>query len=261
MKTLSLLILTTTLLIPSQHLFGQAGVYVKTADAPRLTKTPTTVGVRNSSGVDAPFRVRVSLAEIRLDSDSSRGSAGMTGRLNVFRKFFRVEISGATRVSQPAKMIVKYQVEENSQTGGVEETVPIDKMGANFIIDTEGFEDKYGTDVRSSSSGSSTTSTKYKHFEAEIVAAHITIYDKAGAELYVGSWPEPVSQPPSLPDHLKPRVYTSTDGKELTATVSSVDEESATLLVNGKPFKVPLSRLSSGDKEFLSQLRRQVSGS
>jgi len=137
--------------------------------------------LRDTSGVERPFRVRASLAEIRLDSGSSKGGAGMTGRLNVFGKFVRVEISGATRMSQPAALIVKYFVEEDSQTGSGEEVVEIDKVGANFTIDADGFEDKYGTEVKSKKSGSTITLTKYKHSKAEIVGVQIVITDNTGA--------------------------------------------------------------------------------
>tara|TARA_R110000850_G_scaffold170212_2_gene295619 strand:- start:2107 stop:2697 length:591 start_codon:yes stop_codon:yes gene_type:complete len=194
---------------------------------------------------------------MRVESDSSKGGAGMTGRLNVFRKFFRVEIAGATRLSQPASLSVKYAIQEGEGISTAEETVSIDAQGANLIIDTGGFEDKYGTEVKSKTSGSKVTSTKYKHFEAEIVAAHITITDKAGAELYVGGWPEAESRPANLPEHLKVRAYTSIDGRQLNAIVSAVDKESVIFLINGRPFKVDLSKLTAPDREFLEKVRMQ----
>ena len=103
-----------------------------------------------------------------------------------------------------------------------------------------------------------TTSTKYEYPEADIVSAEILILDDQDSELYLGGWPLPATRPPNLPEHLKPRVYTSADGKQITATVFEVEGGSVTLLMNGKPYKIALTKLSKHDQMFLETIRNDA---
>jgi len=233
-------------------------VYRRISDTPRPSKTPRWIDVENSSGVKGALRVSASLAEIRHETDSSRGNAGMTGRLNTFRKFFRVEVNGATPASRPAKMVVRYNIEEDGELWSAEDVVLIDESWSNFVADSEGFEDVFGIDVKSKKKKLVTTSTKYEYPEADIVSAEIVILDDRDSELYLGSWPVPATRPPKLPKHLKPRVYTSVDGKQITATVFKVEDGSVTLLMNGKPYEVALTELSKPDQMFLETIRNDA---
>ncbi len=234
---------------------GQGGAFPKTSDAPKPSKTPRTVDLRSAPGSENALKARASFAEIRLESDSSRGAAGMTGRMNVFRKFIRVEISNAPRISPPSLLKVKYDVEEDGGRTTKEESVPINLLIPHFTVDTPGFEDTYGTDVKSSIGITTISSTKYKYPEANIVSLHVTVTDKDGNELFLGSWPSAETRGANLPDHLKVRTFTSTDGKKLQASVGGVDGNNVTLMINGKPFNVDLSKLSAGDQEFLKKIQ------
>ena len=237
----------------NNSLIGGA-IYHRMSDAPRPSKTPRRIDVENSSGVKGALRVSASLAEILHETDSSRGKAGMTGRLNTYRKFIRVEINGAAPASRPAKMVVRYNIEEDGDLWSAEDVVLIDESWSDFIADSEGFDDVFGTDVKSKTKNLVTTSTKYEYPEADIVSAEIVILDDRDSELYVGGWPLPATRPPNLPEHLKPRVYTSADGKQITATVFEVESGSVTLLMNGKPYKIALTKLSKHDQMFLGTI-------
>ena len=237
----------------SNSVIGGA-VYQRMSDAPRPSKTPRRIDIENSSGVKGALRVSASLAEILHETDSSRGKAGMTGRLNTYRKFIRVEINGVVPASTPAKMVAIYNIERDGKLWSAEDAVLIEENWSDFIVDIDGFEDVFGTEIKSKTKNSITTSTKYVYPEADIVSAEIVILDDQDSELYIGGWPLPATRPPKLPEHLKPRVYTSIDGKQITATVFKVEGGSVTLLMNGKPYKVALTELSKHDQLFLGTI-------
>ena len=234
---------------------ADGGVYASTREAPKTSKTPKGVNLRTARESDrAPFSVRASLAEIRLNQSASKGSAGMTGRLNVFQKFVRVELTGVTPLSMPAAMKTKYMLKERDSFGTIEDSVSIAKQGRSLVIDTGGFKDTVGSQVKSSSTSTTVTSTKYKHAKTEIVGVEITLVDKEGKALFVGSWPEPTSTVVKLPERLRPRVFTSADGRKITATIEQVTADSVTLQMNGRSFTLKLDKLSEPDQKYLKGL-------
>jgi|GEM_PF-5336653 len=233
---------------------GGGNIFIKSSAAPRPSKTPKGVTLRTAPDSEIAFSVRAAIAEIRQEQKSSKGSAGMTGRLNVFRKFVRFDIRGVTPVAQLANLKVSYSIKEGDSVNTMEDSVRINTGAAAFVVDMAGFEDKFGTEVKSKSSRTKITSTKYIHDEADIVALKVTITDKAGNSLYIAGWPEAPIETVILPERLRLRTFTSIDGRKIKATIAAKGEDTVTLLINGQNFKMELSKLSEPDREFLNRI-------
>lgn len=231
---------------------GGGKIFIKSSEVPRPSKTPKGVSLITAQNSESAFSVRAAIAEVRLDQESSKGSAGMTGRLNVFRKFVRFDIRGVTPVAQLAHLKVSYSIKEGDSIKTMEDSVRITTGAAAFVVDMAGFEDKFGTEVKSKSSKSKITSTKYIHDEADIVALKVVVTDQTGHALYVAGWPEAPVETVILPERLRPRTFTSLDGRKIKATIAAKGEDTVTLQINGKRFKMELSKLSEPDREFLN---------
>ncbi len=161
---------------------GGGNIFTKSSNAPSPGKTPKGVTLRTAAASESAFLVRAALAEIRLEQNSSKGKAGMTGRLNSFRKFVRLDIRGVTPVARLANLTVSYSIKEGDNINTLVDSVRITTRASAFIVDTVGFEDKFGSEIKSKSTKSTITSTKYKHKEADIVALKVTMTDRSGKD-------------------------------------------------------------------------------
>ena len=251
---LFLLVFCLSLITPI-FLSAQGGgkVFAKATDVPRLTKTPVNINLQPSPNSDRIFSVRASLGEIRLGGKSSRGDAGGTGRLNTFKKFVRVDIRGITRLTQPKTVKVEYQVIENNNSWIKKDVVKINKSAPNLVIDCYGYKDVFGSEVKTKTTSTTITSTKYKHAEADIKSVYITIYGDNNHLLYSGAWPRPPYDEVRLPERLRPRTFTSGDGKQLKGSVTGIDAENVSLMINSKTFVVPRSSLTKADQDYLTK--------
>ena len=230
-------------------------VFTKTSEIPRTSKTPQSIALRQSGESERLFTVRASLAEIRLSNSSSRGSAGMTGRLNKFRKFVRIDLRAVPPYSQLDRIEVKYVIKEGDHQGTLEESLSVKGATAtNFTVDMKGFEDTSGSKVTTRTSGSTITSTKTKHAKSDIVGVEVTVSDTKGKIVYAGAWPNPSKTVVQIPARLKPRVFTSNDGRKVQGTITALNQDKVTLLINGRPFVLPLNSLSEEDQTFLNNL-------
>ncbi len=230
-------------------------VYEKSSEVAKLSKTPKGITLRSARGSEEAFTIRASLAEVRLANSASKGDAGGVGKLNVLQKFLRIEFSGVSTLASPAEVKLTYLIEEGSRKGRFEETIKLKTKAPNFTLDTGGFKDKAGTEVKSKTSGNTITSTKYKHDSAEIIGVLMTIADGDGNKLFSAGWPEASSDLVILPEHLQPRTFTSTDGKKVNGTLIEVSEDTASLKIKGRQFDIPLTKLSEADRKYLKQFQ------
>ncbi len=57
-----------------------------------------------------------------------------------------------------------------------------------------------------------------------------------------------------LPERLRPRVFTSSDGRKIQATITAIGEDKVTLMINGDSVKIEQSKLSESDREHLNRI-------
>lgn len=241
--------------ILASHVRGDGQVYTRAGDAPRPTKTPVNLDLQLADGSKASGIVlRASIAERRLDSSSSRGGAGMTGRMNIFQKYVQLDIRGLTELTKAQTVHVSYSALDGLVLTTGTDSVDVTGRWPTIFVETDGFEDETGTQVSTTSSATMITSRKTKHFKGEYSAIEITIVDSDKKTIYVASWPgEPLRTVDSVP-RFHPRTFTATDGRKVTGRVVRVTGTTMTLDIDRKSFVIPVASLSEPDQDFLRSL-------
>lgn len=236
--------------------FGQGQVFTKTTDVPRPSKTPKPITLKSLSGNARLINVRAFLTEDRKDQKASKGGAGGTARLTTMQKYSRIEIRGANELTKPSQVEVGLTIEQGDETGSLVQKVGITEFATNYVIDTEGFTDQFGSEIKTKTTSTRITSTKYIYPEAEVIGLYVIVTDEQGNALFSGGWPNEPNIPVKVPDYMKTREFTSVDGRKLQAAVASVENNVATLVVNGVTYQVPFDKLSPPDQEFLKSWKK-----
>jgi hypothetical protein len=229
-------------------------VYERTADAPQPSKTPASIDLKVARGSVTGLVLRAALAETRLEQSSSKGGAGMSGRLNVFQKFVRFDVRGMSMAFQAIQLKVSFDVEEGDEITTHDCLIPFPKDWAAFVADSISMEDTTGSEVTTVTGFNSVSSTKFKHYDANIVAVRVEVLDSTGATLYLASWPEAPLESVTLPERLKPRTFTAKDGRKVEAVVGQVKDGNVILVIKGTEFTLPLDSLSEPDQEYLREM-------
>jgi hypothetical protein len=244
---------------------GGGTVFSDPQKAPRSILQPRYVVLSSAPTSVNLVAVRAMLEKSKIDEEKTKGRAGLHGTLSTMHLFPRVEIKSFSSFATAATVKVEYVFRKDSVEEKMVDTVKIHEEGMTQLIDFEGVRDEFGAFVVDSSEstyrngnlGVMTTSMKLTSSAGEITAIKVRVYDSAVNLLYSGGWPKATEEVITVPDHLKPRVYTDKNGRTLKGVIVFIGKETTTLLVAGRRIEVARNTLSLDDQKHIQQIETE----